>query len=325
MKNKILTINIYKNNRFLFRGNYMKLMRIGFLVILTGVFIFSFAGCKKKDNSAYPKEIVICYLPNSATEEYAESRGMIQNDLSKAIGIKVTEINVADYNAVVEAMRTKRADIANFGPTSYVQAVTRSGAEALVVAAPHGDKILSGYTTKIVVKAGSPINSIRDLRGKTFAFVDPSSTSGNYVPALEFLNAFPGITSEDLYTNGKFFSSVMFSGRHQNGVMSVINGDVDAAPIASSILDTEIAAGRIREGDIKVIHESQLIPGAPVAIRGDLPEDLKKKIKDFYLSYKNLDYFEQFSGYKPEEEPCFIEALDSDYDYVRELMAKVMP
>jgi phosphonate transport system substrate-binding protein len=275
--------------------------------------------------AGWPAELVMCYLPNEATEEFSEYRNGIQGDLSAALGIKVTEINAADYNAVVEAMRTKHADIASFGPVTYVQAVERAGVEAMVVVAPFGDKNQAGYTSKIIVKAGSPIKTLQDLRGKTFAFVDPSSTSGNYVPTLELMNTFPGMTNEDFHTNGKFFSSVSFSGRHQNGLQAVINGDIDAAPVASDILDGELAAGRVKESDFVVIHQSPLIPNAPISIRRDLPEDLKAKVKQFFLAYTNQDYFTFMLGWPPERKPKFVEANDKDLDYVRDLMSKVIP
>jgi phosphonate transport system substrate-binding protein len=271
------------------------------------------------------KEIVLCYLPNEGSEEFAEYRGLLQKDLGDYLGIKVTEINAADYNAVVEAMRTKHADIAAFGPVSYVQASERSGAEAFAMAVPNGDKNLGGYTSKIIVKRGSPIKGLKDLKGKTFAFVDPASTSGNYVPTLELMNAFPSMTNEDFHTNGVFFSSISFSGKHQNGLQAVLNGDIDAAPIASDILDIETAAGRVGKGDVTVIHESPKIPAAPMAIRGDLPADLKAAVKMFFLNYKNDDYFQFMHGLEPEKKPSYVEAADSDYDYVRDLMRKVMP
>ncbi|MDR0597709.1 MAG: phosphate/phosphite/phosphonate ABC transporter substrate-binding protein [Treponema sp.] len=275
--------------------------------------------------AGWPSGLVMCYLPNEATEEYAEYRGMVQGDLSAFLGIKVTEVNAADYNAVVEAMRTGHADIASFGPVTYVQAVERAGVEAMVVVAPFGDKSQAGYTSKIIVKAGSPLKNLQDLRGKTFAFVDPSSTSGNYVPTLELMNAFPGMGNEDFHTNGRFFSSVSYSGRHQNGLQAVLNGDIDAAPIASDILEGELAAGRVKESDFTVIHQSPLIPNAPISIRKELPADLRARVKQFFLSYKNPDYFQFMLGWPPERKPEFVEANDRDLDYVRDLMAKVMP
>jgi len=305
----------------------MNSVKKGFLAFVLASMVFAFfTACNKSDNaSGAPKQLVMCYLPDEAKEELAEYRGILQKDMEEAVGIKVTEINVADYNAVVEAMRTKHADIALFGPVSYVQASERSGAEAIVISAAFGEKKRSGYTSKIIVKKGSPIKTLADLRGKTFAFVDPASTSGNYVPTLEFMNAFPGITNEDIHTNGKFFSSVTYSGKHANGLLAVIAGDIDAAPIASTTLDAEIAGGRVKESDFEVIHESPLIPGSPFAIRKNLPADIKAKVKQFMLSYKNPVYFQYMIGLSPSENPEFVEALDSDYDYVRDLMAKVMP
>ena len=310
----------------------MKTVQKHLFAIVLAVALFAFlgignaaAGGKSESNSAAPKELVMCYLPNEASEELAEFRGLLQDAMSKAVGIKVTEVNIADYNAAVEAMRTKHADIVYFGPVSYVQAAERSGAEALVTPAVFGEKSRSGYTSRIIVKAGSPIKTLSDLRGKTFAFVDPASTSGNYVPTLELMNTFPGLTNEDLHTNGKFFSSVTFSGRHQNGLQAVIAGDIDGAPIASDILAAEIAAGRAKESDFTVIHESPRIPSSPMAIRKDIPADIKTKVKQFFLSYRDPKYFQFMLGLAPENRPAFVEALDSDYNYVRDLMARVMP
>jgi hypothetical protein len=90
-----------------------------------------------------------------------------------------------------------------------VQAVERAGVEAMVVA-PFGDKSQTGYTSKIIVKAGSPVKTLQNLRGKTFAFCGPSFTSGNYVPTLELVNAFLRMTNEDIHTNGKFFLPSVF-------------------------------------------------------------------------------------------------------------------
>jgi phosphonate transport system substrate-binding protein len=308
---------------------------VGLAGLLAGsvVLLCLFLGCAQaaKESSVssvpagWPAEVVMCYLPNEATEEYAEYRGMVQGDLSAFLGIKVTEVNAADYNAVVEAMRTGHADIASFGPVTYVQAVERAGVEAMVVVAPFGDKSQAGYTSKIIVKAGSPIKALSELRGKTFAFVDPASTSGNYVPTLELMNAFSGMSNEDFHTNGRFFSSVSFSGRHQNGLQAVLNGDVDSAPIASDVLEGELAAGRVAESDFTVIHQSPLIPNAPISIRKELPADLRARVKEFFLGYKNSDYFQFMLGWPPERQPEFVEANDRDLDYVRDLMARVMP
>ena len=81
------------------------------------------------------------------------------------------------------------------------------------------------------VQADSDIQSLEDLQGKTFAFVDPESTSGNVIPTDEILSAFPdlGLTFDDLHTDGKFFASAMFAGSQQGSLQAVVQGNVDAA------------------------------------------------------------------------------------------------
>jgi phosphonate transport system substrate-binding protein len=314
----------------------MKAMKLGKTVMRALVFFAALLGTggglaakgQAQPNGGrpgWPEELIICNLPNENTEQMAEARGMLEKEIAAALGLRAREINVADYNAVVEAMRTKHADIGGFGPVSYVQAAERSGAEAMVMVAPMGDKNQAGYTSMFIVKPGSPIRSLRDLRGKTFAFVDPSSTSGNYVPTLELMNAFPGMTNEDFHTNGVFFSSVTFSGKHYNSIQAVINGDVDAAAVASNTIRTELENGRVRQGDFVMIHNSPMIPNSPIAIRSDLPADLKAAVKRFYLNYKNPVYFQTIHGLPPDQKPAFVEADDRDYDYVRDLMARVIP
>jgi len=44
--------------------------------------------------------------------------------------------------------------------------------EALVIAAPNGDKLQAGDTSKIIVRADSGIKTLEDLKGNSFAYVD---------------------------------------------------------------------------------------------------------------------------------------------------------
>ena len=102
------------------------------------------------------------------------------------------------------------------------------------------------HSVFITNSANDDINSIQDIKGRTMAFVDPDSTSGNLVPTAEIIQAFPddNLNSDLLHTNGDFFEAVSFSGSHQAGLQAVVKGDVDVAPISDQILASEIANGR---------------------------------------------------------------------------------
>jgi phosphonate transport system substrate-binding protein len=269
--------------------------------------------------------LVIAYLPNEAKEELAQARSGLAKDLGAALHVNVKEFLGSDYNAVIEAMRTGKADIANFGPLSYSQAQERSKAEPMVVPAMDGKTENATYNSYIIANAkNDKINSIADLKGKTFAFVDPNSTSGNLVPSFEILKALNdnNLTFDDLHTNGKFFKSVSFSGAHQNGLQAVAKGDIEAAPVASDTFDREIAAGRVDKNAVKIIFKSAPIPQGPLAIRSDLPADLKKSVKDFLVKYDNDKFFTDFVGQKAGQKIRYVPVDDSMYKDILALRKK---
>ena len=74
--------------------------------------------------------------------------------------------------------------------------------------------------------------------------------------------------------------------------------------------------GADAQEDLRIIHESPDIPGSPLAIQKDLPQELKDKVKDFLLSYDDPEYFGDEEGVEPKR---FIEIADSDYDYLADL------
>ena len=264
------------------------------------------------------KKLAIAYLPGEQNPELAESRGLMQGALSEYLGIPVEEFNSVDYNATVEAMRTGHADLALFGPLTYVQATQRANAECLAVIADGGELANSGYYSFIVVKADSEYQTLDDIMNCTFGFVDPNSTSGNLVPTFEFMKYF-NLTNDEIHTNGKLFESVVFTGSHPNSVMAVLHGDVDAAAVSENTRVDGI--DHILNGDLRIIHTSDWIPSSPMAIRSDLPQDLKDLVLEFLLAFDNSQYFEEVHGQKEGQTLRFVQIDDESYDYVRDLVA----
>ncbi|MFR7485197.1 MAG: phosphate/phosphite/phosphonate ABC transporter substrate-binding protein, partial [Acutalibacter sp.] len=200
----------------------------------------------------------IAYAPNESNTEAADARQGLADELSEVLGCPVEEIQASDYNAIIEALRTGSAEMAYMGSQALALGVERTDLEPIVMKAEEGDPEKAIYHSLLIAKAdNSEINSIQDIQGKTMAFVDPDSTSGNLVPTAEIIQAFPDeeLNSDMLHTNGDFFEAVSYSGSHQAGLQAVIKGDVDVAPISDQILASEIANGAAAEGDVKIIHE----------------------------------------------------------------------
>jgi len=278
-------------------------------------------GCTRKveGNKWGIDRLVIVLMPGEDTPEVSEVRNVFDNALSERLGIPVEEYHATDYSAMVEAMRTGSAHVAQFGPFAYVHAVERSGAECMVVSANSEGQ--HGYYSQIITYKDSGIETIEDLRGRNFGFVDPESTSGNVVPCNEIMKALaktdPDLTFDDLHVNGRFFASASFTGTHANSVQGVFRHDIDAAAVSSGTLTSQINQGLVDPDEIRIISQSPRIPSSPYAVQKDLPEDLKAEIKDFFLGWDNAKYWAA-QGTSTQ----FVEVKDSEYDYIRELRDK---
>jgi phosphonate transport system substrate-binding protein len=162
-----------------------------------------------------------------------------------------------------------------------------------------------GSNSIIFTLADSGIKDIDDLKGRTFAFVDPGSTSGYLFPSAAFKEA--GIDPE------KDFASVFFAGTHTAAQLAVKNGTVDAAASNLPSYKLLIERGEIDPEKQVIIWTSKEIPASPVVIRTGLSDELRQKIIDAFLSAP----LTRGLGLKTFE--AYREMKDSDFDAVRQV------
>lgn len=290
-------------------------------VLLSAMVAFgSFAaGCGGNSQQAEKKTFTIAYAPNESTTDSTDARSTLAKDLGKVINMEVKEIQASDYTAIIEALRTGKADMAYMGALAVAMGAERAGVTPIVMKAPNGDKAQAVYHSVFVTqKDNNEINSIKDFKGKTIAFVDPDSTSGNLVPTSEIMKAFPNLhlTNEKIHTNGEFFEAVSFSGKHQAGLQAVIKGDVDIVPISDQIMASEFKNGNADENAVKVVHSSAAIPAEAMVVSKTVNEDLKKTLTKFLVEYNNKDYFDKVIK---KADARFVECSMEDYQPIVEL------
>lgn len=290
-------------------------------VLLSAMVAFgSFAaGCGGNRQEAEKKTFTIAYAPNESTTDSTDARSTLAKDLGKVINMEVKEIQASDYTAIIEALRTGKADMAYMGALAVAMGSERAGVTPIVMKAPNGDKAQAVYHSVFVTqKDNNEINSIKDFKGKTIAFVDPDSTSGNLVPTSEIMKAFPDLhlTNEKIHTNGEFFEAVSFSGKHQAGLQAVIKGDVDIVPISDQIMASELKNGNADENAVKVVHSSAAIPAEAMVVSKTVNEDLKKTLTKFLVEYNNKDYFDKVIK---KADARFVECSMEDYQPIVEL------
>src|ERR1700757_2513263 len=102
--------------------------------------------------------------------------------LGEKIGCEVKIYVATNYNAEIEAMRNGKLEIGEFGPLGYVLAHQVAKAEAVAAFGPReGNPVPSRGS--LVTSPPSGIKTVADIKGKSFAFSDPTSTSGHLFPA----------------------------------------------------------------------------------------------------------------------------------------------
>lgn len=265
--------------------------------------------------AGWPKELTLGLFGGDDSEATLENNKPVVDYLSQRIGLPVKHVTGTSYSAVIEAMRARRVDGMTVGPFSYLLAVQEANAEAIAIIvstranpAVYDPTIKPAYFSVISVKKGSGINSVQDLKGKNFNFVDPASTSGHLVPRTFLLKN--GIDPDkDMKT--------VFAGSHPTSAIALWNGKSDAAASTETTLynladnnqiefcgfpDKEVGKARTPtelkalfdscpNGKIAMLAMSDPIPSTPFALRKDLPETLKGAVREALLATKDNPEF----------------------------------
>jgi phosphonate transport system substrate-binding protein len=235
--------------------------------------------------------------------------------LSRELGVKATLRLVNDYAAIIEGQRSGQIHIALHGGSSYVRAyaVTNGGVEPFVTNVAQDGS--TGYYAVAYVRADDAARSLADLKGRVLGLVDPNSTSGNNVPRFAMHKA--GIDPDT------FFSKVVYAGSHENAILALRQGTVDAAynwwnSETDSNLVRMATKGMVKAEDFRIIDRSDKIPGGPVVYLASFPAEMKAAIAQAFIDapVKDKAAFDKLSDGK---DRGFARVSHADYVAILEL------
>lgn len=289
--------------------------RVGSLLAVVLPLVAWVAGCEAgPDAELEPLRVGVITLENQG--DTANRHGPLVDYLERTLGRPVEMREANDYAAVVEAMKSKRVDLAYFGPASYARAWMVTGGRVTPLVCPVDLSGKRGYRSAVVVKADSGYWTLDDLRGKSFAFVDPNSTSG--FQAIHFF-----LTREG-YPPETFFGETGFSGSHDSGVLAVVNGSYDAAATwweskdYNSFKRMELK-GMVDASQLRVIWKSPWLPDLVWTAHADLPAALRDRIKQAFVRFKDDDP-EGWRRLTDGEVGGFVETSHEEYADVVEML-----
>lgn len=222
--------------------------------------------------------IVWVLTPSQDTQAVLSGAEAITQYLEDETGLVIEAFVATDFTAQVEAICSDEAHMAAINTFGYIRASERDCADAALASVRFGS---TTYAGQLITQAGSGIESVEDLVGKTFCRPDPGSTSGWVIPSLNMLAA--GIDpQQDL-------AEIVDAGGHDGVVVAVYNGDCDAGSTfedARSNVEEEFED--VME-QVVVFSTSAPIPNDNISFAPDFPEDKRQAIVDALLALNDTE------------------------------------
>jgi phosphonate transport system substrate-binding protein len=224
--------------------------------------------------------------------DYLQSR-ITQNGSNAMVKMKI----FPSYAAAVDALVEGNVDFARFGPASYIMARDRD--ENIRLLAMEHKKNRKRFYGVFIVAKNFPINSINELKGKSFAFGNKNSTIGRYLSQAELVKA--GIRSADL-------TQYDYLGRHDKVALAVAVGNYDAGVVKENTFK--------KYAESKGLKKIAQFPNVtkPWAVRAGFDDNLFAILRQALLELKDKKTL------KALKQDGFLVAEDSDYDFVRKGM-----
>ena len=253
------------------------------------------------------------FIPSSDAGNIATTAEPLEEFLSEELGIEVKAEVMVDYSGLIEAMRTQQVDIGFLAPFSFVQAEERADVEVILKSIRNGSE---SYAAQYVVNADSDIEDIDDLVAQedlVWAFPDTLSTSGYLFPAMQLKDK--GV--DDLENH---FGQLSVGG-HDNAITQVYDGQADFATTFDDARTTVEEDLPDVMDKVKIIGHTEDIPNDTISVRSELPDEMKKKVTEAFLSMNdNEEVLETM--YEIYEWDGVAKASSEDYDIVREVYAE---
>ena len=267
----------------------MKLKSIATLAIAGALFT---GNCFAADNIT---EFRIGVLGGENASDRLRSNECLRAKTEQLLGVKTKLFAPADYNGVIEGLLGGNLDMAWLGASGYAKVyLTNPDAVEPVLTKINEDGSF-GYYSIGFTRKDSGIENLGDMKGKVFGFGDPNSTSGYLIPSIEI-----PAQGYDMKP-GAYFKDVVFTGGHEQTIVAVSNGDIDAGVswadglgnwedgYNSGAFRKAVDAGLVDMTQLKAIWRSEVIPEGPIVLRKDLPEDIKLKITALLASLPSTD------------------------------------
>lgn len=226
---------------------------------------------KAGDLGSPDNPIVMTFVPSGDVPTITKAGTEIADCLSKVTGLSYKIEVGTNFGASIEAMGAGKAQVGFLNTFSILLAEAKYNVVPVLVALrSYKGNLENYYQGQFIANVASGIKSIADLKGKTFCFVDPNSTSGYIIPRI-VLKA-NGIDPD------KDFKATQNAGSHDNVAIAVYKGDCDAG---ATFVDVRTDSNPIKENypdildKVDVFYITDNIPNDGMQVIAGLDPALK--------------------------------------------------
>jgi phosphonate transport system substrate-binding protein len=223
-----------------------------------------------------PSTLIFAYTPTEDPAVYQKAWDPFIKHMEKVTGKRVVFFPVQSNAAQYEAMRSGRLHVAGVNAGGNATAVNCAGFVPFTMMAAKDGSF--GYEMEIIVPADSPIKAPADLKGKKIAFTDATSNSGFKAPSA--------ILKADFNLESKRDYEPVFSGKHDNSILGVVNKDYEAAAVANSVLNRMLDRKVFDKAKIRSIYKSETFPTTGYGHVYNLDPKLVEKVKEAFFSFQ---------------------------------------
>jgi phosphonate transport system substrate-binding protein len=275
-------------------------------ILISVLTLLVFAVAPPAGAADVPEVLKVSAIPDENPNELLRIYNPFALYLAKELKMRVQFTPVVDYAATVEGLAAKKLDLVWYGGFTSVQAVRRTDGTAKRLVLRQED---AEFKSVFIARPGSGINSLADLKGRTFSFGSVSSTSGHLMPRSFILKA--KLNPE------RDFKQVAYSGAHDATALWVESGKVDAGALNFLVWDKLAQTKKVDLSKVNVFWTTPPYVDYVWTVRGDLDKGLQERIAAAFLKldYGNPEHKQVLDLHRTKK---YIKASDEDWKGIEE-------
>lgn len=217
--------------------------------------------------------------PSRDAKELKEHYAVLLSYLEKTLGREIVFLVSNDYAHLKKLIEQQSVHIAAVAPKMFASLRTQPlpyhYMATFKIIDNEGYK-QSTYRSLILTHASSAIHTLKDIKGKTFGFTDPSSTSGYAYPRFAMQQA--GINPE------KDLGTVFMLKKHTKIISALLEGSIDAGATYENIVTALPEATREK---IRILHTTEEIPYGAIIASESLDAATREVLRGALLAFES--------------------------------------